>query len=160
MNHVHREWTSELAVKTEEILKRAQKAKPWWIRHIDGALYWVLLLLAIVGNFVVSVVLVPFLLILEGAALYFSLFLIGISFGWIFSFILHSMEDLEKGQHILASVFIPSLAIINVGIFAILSNKLIFLLNLATPPHNPFLVGGVYVLGYVLPGSVNHLRKK
>ncbi len=160
MKHEHKEWSPELAVRTEEILRHAEQRKPGWIRNIDGALYWVLLIIAILGNFIVSVVLVPFLLILKGAALYFSLFFIGASFGWLFSFILHNLEKLQSNQHIIASVFIPCLALINVGIFAVLSNKLIILLKLTTPPHNPFLVGAAYVFGYVLPGSIVHLRKK
>jgi len=159
MKHEHKEWSSDLAVRTEEILSHAEQRKPGWIKTVDGALYWVLLIIAIVGNFIVSVVLVPFLLILKGAPLYFSLFFVGASFGWVFSFILHNLEKLQREQHIIASVFIPALALINVGIFAVLSNKLIILLKLTTPPHNPFLVGAVYVFGYVLPGSIAHLRK-
>lgn len=161
MTHVHKEWSPDIAAKTEQILRRAEKSKPSWIRNLDSALYWALLLIAILGNFILSVVLVPFLLILKGAALYFSLFFIGASFGWIFSFILHNIERLQTEQHIIASLFIPCLALINVGIFAVLSNKLIILLRLTTPPHNPMLVGAVYVFGYVLPGSISHyLRKK
>jgi hypothetical protein len=160
MTHVHKEWSPDLAVKTEDILRRAEQRKPAWIRGLDSALYWVLLFIAIVGNFILSVVLVPFLLILKGILLYFSLFFIGASFGWMFSFILHNIEKLQKEQHIIASIFIPALALINVGIFAVLSNKLIILLKLTTPPHNPMLVGAAYVLGYVLPGAISHLRKK
>ena len=160
MKHEHKEWSSDLAAKTEEILRHGETAKPSWIRTIDNALYWTLLFLAIIGNFIISVVLVPFLLILKGAALYFSLFFVGASFGWVFSFILHSLAKLQKDQHIIASIFIPAIALINVGIFASLSNKLIVLLKLTTPPHNPFLVGAVYVLGYVLPDSISHMMKK
>lgn len=160
MAHGHKEWDIDLAVKTEKILRRAESSKPSWVRTLDSALYWVLLFIAIIGNFVVSVVLVPFLLILKGFALYFSLFFIGASFGWVFGFILHSLEKLQKEQHIIWSIFIPCLALINVGIFAVLSNKLIILLKLSTPPHNPFFVGAFYVLGYVLPGAISHLRKK
>ncbi|VVB81620.1 Uncharacterised protein [uncultured archaeon] len=160
MKHEHKEWTPELAVRTEEILSKAEKSKPGWIVGVDSALYWVLLFLAIIANFIISVVLVPFLLILKGLPLYFSLFFIGASFGLFFSFILHSLEQLEKEQHIIASIFIPCIALINVGIFAVLSNKLIILLKLATPPHNAILVGAVYVFGYVIPGAFMHLRKK
>ena len=160
MKHKHKEWSTEFAAKTEQILRNAEARKPIWIKNMDRALYWTLLFLAIIGNFVISVVLVPFLLILKGASLYFSLFFIGISFGWIFSFMLHSMQRLHVEQHIVASVFIPALALINVGIFAVLSNRLIELLKLTTPPHNPFFIGAVYVLGYVLPGSISHFRKK
>jgi hypothetical protein len=160
MTHVHKDWTPEIAVKTEKILGEAERRKSGWVKTVDSTLYWLLLFLAIVANFIVSVVLVPFLLILKGATLYFSLFFIGASFGWVFSFILHGIEKLKKDQHIIASIFLPCLALINVGIFAVLSNKLIILLKLGTPPHNPVFVGAVYVLGYVLPGAIVHLRKK
>ncbi len=160
MNHVHKEWSSDLAVKTQEILRRAEKRKSYWVKLIDSSLYWLLLFIAIVGNFIVSVVLVPILLIESGWPLYVSLFFIGASFGWDFSFIIHSLEKIEKQHHIIASIFIPALALINVGIFAVLSNRLIVLMHLPTAPHNAFLVGAVYVLGYVLPDSFSHFRRK
>lgn len=160
MKHEHKEWDSEIAVKTERILEAGESEKSGWVQNVDSALYWVLLLISILANFIISVVLVPFLLILKGWSLYFSLLFIGLSFGWLFSFILHNLEQIQKEQHIIASVFIPCLALINVGIFAVLSNKLIFLLKLATPPHNPFFVGAFYVFGYVLPNAISHLRKK
>ena len=160
MKHDHSLWPAGVLRKTSGIFEKAEASKPGWIRFVDKTLYWALLFIAILGNFIVSVVLVPFLLILEGWSLYVSLFFIGLSFGWIFGFILHSLASLEREQHIIASLFIPSLALINVGIFAVLSNKLIVLLKLSTPPHNAFLVGGVYVFGYVLPGAIAHLLKK
>ena len=158
--HEHGEWSTDFAAKTADILRNAEKLKPVWIRNVDASLYWFLLLIAIVGNFILSVVLVPFLLVLKGASLYFTLLFVGASFGFVFSFILHSIESLRKSQHVIAGVFIPALALINVGIFAILSNKLILLLKLATPPHNPFLIGAVYVLGYVIPGAVKHVKNR
>ena len=160
MKHVHKEWTPELAVRTEEILIAGERKKSSWVQGVDSALYWVLLFIAIVANFVISVVLVPFLIILKGWSLLFCLFFVGASFGLVFSFILHSLEKMQTEQHIIASVFIPCLALINVGIFAVLSNKLIILLKLATPPHNPMIVGAVYVFGYIIPGIVFHWRKK
>lgn len=160
MKHEHKEWDSDLAVRTEGILRKAEESKPLWVKRVDAALYWVLLFTAIIGNFVVSVVLVPFLLILKGIPLYFSLFFVGLSFGWVFNVILHSLEVLQKDKHIIWSIFIPALALINVGIFAVLSNKLIVLLKLSTPPHSPMLVGAFYVFGYVLPGAIAHARSK
>jgi len=150
----------DFALKTEKIIRDAEVSKPSWVRNIDVALYWVFLFLVIIGNFVVSVVLVPFFLVFSGIALYFSLFFVGLSFGWLFGFILDSLERMQTRQHIIWSIFIPALALINVAIFAILSNKLIILLKLSTPPHNPFFVGAFYVLGYVLPSAIMHLKKK
>jgi hypothetical protein len=159
MTHLHKDWSPDLAAKTERILRTAEKAKSAGMRFVDSSLYWLLLIIAIIGNFIVSVVLVPFLIALKGWPLYLSLLLISVSFGGMFSFILHNLEQLKSKQHIIASVFIPCLALINVAIFAMLSNKLIILMKLGTPPHNPLLIGAVYVFGYVLPGSLAHLRK-
>jgi uncharacterized RDD family membrane protein YckC len=107
MTHVHKEWSSDFAARTEQILNSAQKAKSAWMRLIDSSLYWVLLFIAIIGNFIISVVLVPFLLTFKGVPLYFTLFFVGITFGWMFSFILHNLEQLKNKQHIVASIFIP-----------------------------------------------------
>lgn len=160
VEHVHPGWSSELAAKTEAILQRAEERKPRWIRIVDRALYWTLMFLAIIGNFVVSVALVPVLVAIEGWPLYFLLFFIGASFGWLFSFMLMIMEKWQPKQHIIASIFIPSIALINVGIMAVLSNDLIQLMKVGTSTHNPMLVGGGYVLGYVLPYAVLHLKTK
>ena len=152
------EWfPARLAARTGQILRDAQAQKSRMVRFIDDSLYWVVLFIAILGNFIVSVVLVPFLLIFKGVALYASLLFIGVTFGWVLSFLLHSIEKFEQKQRIIVSLFIPALALINVGIFAMLSNKLIVILQLTTPPHNPLLVGALYVFGYVLPEAVHKL---
>jgi len=158
MIHAHPDWTPDAAAKTEAMLARA-KTTPL-TRTINNALYWILLVIAIVGNFVVSVVLVPFLVSLKGTGLYFILFFIGLSFGLVFGFILHSLEDLKPRKHIMASVFIPAIAIINVAMMAILSNKLIMIMKLETPEHSPAIVGAVYVFGYVVPEILGHFLKR
>lgn len=160
MKHEHKEWSSDLAVRTEEVLEVSQRAKPSWVVASDAIVYWVVLFVAIVGNFVLSVVLVPFLLVLRGSGLYFSLFFIGASFGAMFWFILQSIERAQKKKRIIWEIFIPSLALINVGIFAVLSNDLIVLLELSTPPHNPMLVGAAYTFGYVLPSALWKIVRK
>ena len=152
--------SNNLVLRTPEIIALAQHRKSAIIRVIDVSLYWVMLVLAIVGNFILSVAIVPFLLVLKGTTLYLSLFMIALSFGILFSFLLHSIQKIGLRKHILATVFIPALALINVAIFAILSNKLIELLHLSTPPHNPWFIGAVYVLGYVLPEALIHPTRK
>lgn len=119
-----------------------------------------MLFLAILGNFILSVVMVPVLIALRGVFLYVCIFIIAMSFGALFSFLLHGIEYARPRQHLLASILIPALALINVAIFANLTNKLIILLHLAEPGHNPWFVATVYVAGYVLPEAMTHLIKK
>ena len=124
---------------------------------IDSILLHVMLFLAIFGNFILSVVMVPVLIALRGIFLYVCIYIIAMSFGALFSFLLHGIEMAKPSQHLLASILIPSLALINVAIFANLTNKLIVLLHLAEPGHNVILVGLVYVFGYVTPEILTHV---
>ena len=57
MTHEHNEWTVESASKSEVKLPR-----PRWVRIVDETLYWVLLVIAILANLILSVALVPFLI--------------------------------------------------------------------------------------------------
>ena len=148
----------EHAAKTQEILEH--HIKPFWTQFLDTILYWSLLLIAILANLILSVVLVPLLLVLKGWYLYFTLAVIAFCFGWVFSFILHSIEQLKTQQHIIAGLFIPAIALITIGMFTILSNKLIVLMKLATPEHSPVLVAFVYVIAYVVPQGMMHAMKK
>jgi len=160
MTHTHKHWTPELAQKTQNILDRGEKRKSTLVTFIDNALYWIVLFVAIICNLVLSVALVPFLLTLTGGFLAFSLFIISASFGTLFSFIIHGIEKLKPTQHIIATIFIPALALINFAVITLLSNKIIISLHLSTTPHNPLLVGTYYVSGYVLPEIIAHYRGK
>lgn len=127
---------------------------------LNSILYWMILIISIIGNFIVSIVLVPFLLVLQGFALYLTLFTIGLSFGWYFTFLIRSIEKIKTGPRIIASVFIPAIALINIIIIVLMSNKLILLLDLRTGFHSPIFVGAAYVFAYVLPGTLMQIFKK
>jgi len=129
-------------------------------RNIDVLLYWTILVISILGNFILSIVLVPFLLTMSGIVLYASIFFIAATFGYFFNFILNGLEQLQPRQHVIAGILIPALALINITIITLLSNKLIVLLDLATLFHSPALIGIIYVLGYTFPGGIVHLLKK
>ena len=159
MKHAHDSWTPEEAAKTQAILAKAEAKKSPFVRTIDALLYWVLLLLAILANFVLSVVLAPALLVITGPFLYFLLFIAGATFGWLFGFILHSLERLQPTQHVIAGIAVPVLAFLNVVIIATLTNKLASLMHLPIS-HLPFLVAISYAVGYVLPGMVQHRSQK
>ena len=127
---------------------------------IDNLLYWLILVISIIGNFIISIVLVPVLVALEGVPLYFSIFLLSTSFGYFFTFILNSIEKLQPRQNVIAMILIPAIALINVTIITLLSNKLILLLGLKTLFHSPYLIAPLYVGGYVLPQGIKTLFHK
>jgi len=149
--------------RVSDILAHAEASKSTGMRFLESTAFWVALLVAILGNFIVSVVLVPFLLLLKGASLYFTVFVIGIAFGALFSVLIRYVEDLRQGQHIIAGIFIPVLALINIYLIVYFSNKLEILLQLPVSPHSPAAVSMVYVFAFVLPYFIKHMehvRKK
>jgi hypothetical protein len=149
-------WGALEVKKTTDILAHAEATKNPSIRFLEQLAYWTALLIAILGNFILSVVTVPFLLVLKGFGLYLTIFLVGIGFGLLFSILLKSLENLGSGQHIIAGAFIPALALINIALIAHFSNKLEILLQLTTPPHSPTLVSITYVTAFVLPFLLQH----
>lgn len=76
---------------------------------------------------------------------------IGLSFGFLLNSILISLEKLDKQHHIMAGMFIPAIAAINVFIFTKLSNDLIGLLKINNPAHNPITLATAYVISFTFP---------
>lgn len=155
MKHDHPIWSRESIQRTEIALAHAQKTP--LVRFIDSALLHVLLFTAIIGNFILSVVFVPILIALEGIFLYICILIIAASFGALFSSILHGIEKAQPHHHLVAGLFIPALALINIAIIVKLTNTLITLMHLPEPGHNALLVGLVYAFGYILPELMSHL---
>ena len=144
-------WAPEEKARVLDIIERGRRQKPRRVRIADELAYWMFLLLAIVGNFVLSVILVPFMLILSGFYLFGLLFLLGFAFGLLINVILKEIQKIEVKQHVIPILLIVALALINIYIIARFTNKLELLLQLPTPAHNPLLVSATYVIAFTLP---------
>jgi len=144
-------WSTTDIAKTQKILAGAEQVKSPFIKTLDSLIYWVALLIAITGNFILSVVLVPFMLILSGYMLYLTIFVVGISFGSLFTIIFGYLRKLETTHHIIAGIFIPAIAMINIYIITNLSNKLIEILELNTIKHDPLSISFTYIISFVAP---------
>jgi len=151
-------WSKAEINKAANIMAHAEAGKSATIRFIEQMAFWLALFIAIFGNFVVSVVLVPFLLLLSGVRLYFTVFVIGVAFGMIFNVLIHYIEDLEESEHIIAGAFIPALALINIYLITHFTNKLEILLQLHTPAHSPLWISVTYVVAFTLPYVIKHLQ--
>lgn len=134
-------------------LKKHQKSES------NDITFWMALLVLLVSNFAISIVLIPFLIILEKVPLYLIISLIGIMFGALFKLTLESISNLENKHHYIAQFFIPALAIINIAVITVLSNKLDVLLELNII-HNPVTLGLIYALAFILPFIYIKILKK
>ena len=152
-------WSPEEKARVLDIIERGRKKKSKRIQFADEIVYWVFLLVAIIGNFILSVVLVPFMLILTGFYLFAVLFIIAFAFGLLINSVIKEIHKIEAKPHIIPIILIIALALINVYIIATFTNKLEILLQLTTPAHDPLLISSTYAIAFVVPYLYSEYRR-
>ena len=153
-------WPTHVKKQTMDVLSSAHEKKSNLVLLLDELVYWTLLFLGIAGNFIISVVLVQFMLILTGIYLYATLFLVGLAFGTLINVVLIEIHKIEAKAHIIPGLLIGAIALINVYIMTKLANLLEVKLQLLTPSHSPMLVSVVYVLAFLIPHIITSIKSK
>lgn len=145
-----RGWSAKEIQKAVGIIDTAKKVKTSESRFLEKRVYFVLLFLIVAANFAVSVALIPVLMALKGAYLYFIIIVLGVVFGLLFELVIRSIEHLERKHHLVLAFFIPMVALINAAAISQMSNKfgLAFGINNF---HEPLFVGLIYAVSFVLP---------
>ena len=154
-----RGWTKREIDKTLKIVREAKKNKHPAIKFLDKTVYWVALILAIIGNFIISIVLIPLLLTLNHFQLYLVVVTIGIAFGLLFELLIRSITHLKTKHHLFFGFLIPVIVIINVFVITNIANNLeeVFMIKNV---HNPLIVSIVYAFAFIIPYAVYHLFLK
>jgi len=144
---IEKGWNKSDVNKTIKIIESAKKNKHPKIKLLDKAVYWISLIIAIIGNFIISVALVPLLLALSGMRLYLIIITLGFAFGLLFELLIRGIEHLETKHHIFLSIIIPIITLIN---FIIISNNIKKFIGIENP-QNPIMTGAVYAIAFILP---------
>jgi len=129
------------------IISHAKKHKHPKIKLLDKAIYWISLVVAIAGNFIISIALMPFLLALSGMRFFLFVIALGISFGLLFELLVRGIEGLKAKHHLFLGITIPIVALVN---FVIISDNLKKLTGIESS-HDTILVGAVYSISFILP---------
>ena len=140
-------WAKKDIAKAINLIEKAKQNKHPKIKLLDKAVYWLSLLIAIIGNLVISVALVPFLLVLSSFQLYAILIVIGISFGLLFELLLRKIENLAARHHIFLGILIPSLAVLN---FVVVLNNTERFIGIKAS-SSPLIIGSIYAIVFMLP---------
>lgn len=145
------------AKRTVDILREAEESKSLKIKFLDSFIYWALLVVAIIGNMVISIILIPFLLAFKKIPLYFTIVILAAMFGFLFDQLIRDIESLETKHHLIAWIFIPALAIINTYYMTSFTNHLTAALSLPVTSYSPILISIIYVVSFTLPYIVHKL---
>ena len=147
---VEKTWDKDDIEKTIRIVKEARERKHPAIKFLDKTVYWTALIVAIIGNFIISISLVPSLMALKSFQLFLVIVVLGVSFGLLFELLVRSIEHLETRHHVFLGILIPITAIINFFIITLMANSLEEVLKINNP-HNPYVVGVVYAAAFIFP---------
>lgn len=148
---IRKGWTIDEIEASIEIMSRAPQAKSRLVRVLDKIIFWINLVLAIVGNFVVSVVMIPFMLFIPSLYLYPALIVVGLTFGALYDMIVFDIERIEEAPKIFVGPFLLGIALINSYIITALNNLLASRIGFLQGLHAPLLVAIVYTVGFMAP---------
>ncbi len=147
-------WSEEEVNKAVSIMnsENAHIHHAKFVRHYSPVVYWMALIISIIGNLIISVMLIPvFLAFTEIKTLIVVVGVIALAFGGFFTFLLHELEHINQKHHVMAGIIIPVIAVINIYVIVNLSNALDTNVLQLGVQQNPLLMALIYVIGFVLP---------
>lgn len=152
-------WSKDEINKAASILHgKEDPGQIYFQKQMNPVVYWLTLIIAIVANMVISVVLIPFMLAIESAyTLYLVVGLLALAFGFFFNLLLTDIEQVDPKHHVIAGIFIPALAVINIMIVINVTSVLDKVLLGAQFAHNSIMIAAVYVIAFIAPYIISKL---
>ncbi len=153
-------WTREEIDKTINMLhgEGKQEKHIFFKKELNITLYWTTLLLLTVCNFLISIVLIPFLIVTNPFQLDITVAVLGVIFGLFFNHIIRDIEHIEAKHHLIAAIFIPAVALINVFLMVSVANSFAEKFEFAKQ-HNPVFTSIIYVAAFLAPYIIGILRQ-
>ncbi|MEA2036454.1 MAG: hypothetical protein U9O94_03030 [Nanoarchaeota archaeon] len=152
-------YSKKEAQRTVDIIKKTKQKKSSLIKFLDSSAYWVLLAVALIGNLVISIILIPFLLTLRKIPLYIIIAVLAALFGFLFHQLIREIEFLESRHYLIAWIFIPIFAVISVYYAVLFTNNLLGSLKLSLAPNSPLIISVIYAFAFILPYTMRNLSK-
>lgn len=119
----------------------------------DAIAFWIFLTMAVLSNFFLSFIIVFLIVFLYDALLYILIAIIGLSFGILYSFFLHSIKT-HSHHHIYAKVFMLLTGGINVLYIITTSAIVMEFVDLPFRKLDVVLFSLTYFITYLLPYTI------
>ena len=153
-------WSEEDIKKAHSIIEaRYRVDKSRTIPTSNKVVFWSIFIVIIILNFLISLTLIPFLMVLNNMGLNFIIVVIAAIFGILFTFMLN-LAHISKKHHTIAGIFIPVIAIFNFFFIVYLTNLMNEVLQLTEVRQNPATIGMIYVIAFIAPYLIDLAIKK
>ena len=155
-------WGKEDIVKAEDIIaSRNVHDKSRSTVFAIRVIFWSILFVMIIGNALVSFVLIPLLLVFNKLAMDIFVIVIGFTIGLLFNFLIWDVgEYLTKKHHLTAAILIPLLGVINLHAVVRISNSVNDVFQITEVRGDPLVVGALYVIAFLAPYLFTLFYKK
>ncbi len=148
-------WSEPEIQRASEGFARAEASRHRAHSFLDQAVFYALLFLLLVGVFLVSVVIVPFLLVFNTLIVAFLLAILGLCLGAFLAVLLPDFHWLEAHHHALAFLLLGAVAIANILLIGAVEKP--FGALLGAPPHATWVLGVVFAASLLAPYSCHLL---
>jgi hypothetical protein len=156
-----RGWSEEDLKRTEELIqKRNREDKSRSMPSMNRILYWSAVVVIVLGNFIISMFLIPFLLVLKKLSLDIIIVTIAFAFGLLFNLLVTDIEHIEKKHHVIILILVPFIALINFIVMVNVADALAATLKLPIARENPYFIALIYVAAFILPYLYSLIVKK
>jgi hypothetical protein len=149
-------WNDSEIKKAEEILEKTHQHDLFYSKMV----FWSALVVIIFANLIVSLVLIPFLIVLNQWLLYALIVLLAGTVGFLYNFLITDIKHLERKHHVWAGIIVPILALANMIVMVLVSNKFIADVNVNNAFHNPYIIAVVFAVSFILPYLFGLVRSK
>ncbi len=119
-------------------------------QRINGLIIFISVVGIILGNLLLSLLLIPLMLSLSGIFLYVIIIVLGAIIGFMFEMLTRSIQTLEHHHHVLLSISIPLLSLLTTISIALYANDLALQSGIGHP-QNPYLIALIYALSFLAP---------
>lgn len=147
-------WKDTEIRKAEAVLGRELR----YDVHFSKMVFWSAIIVIVFANMVVAGVLIPFLIALNEWVLYGAVILLAGTVGFLYNFLITDIGHLERKHHLWAGILVPLLALGNIVVVVILSNRFIEDAKIQNVPHDPYIIGIVFAIAFILPYVIDRLR--
>ncbi len=147
-------WREDELAKAEAILNKSTQHDIFFSKIV----FWSAMVVIVFANLLISIILIPFLIALYDLVLYAIVAVLGLVIGFLYNFLITDIGLLETKHHRVASVIIPIVAMSNVVVMVVTSNRFIESIQLNNPPHNPWVVAAVFGGAFILPYIADQIR--
>lgn len=145
-------WSPEAIERTEAIIKsREDQDKSRSLVFSNKLIFWMILLIFIIANLLISIALIPLVLLVNFFALNFVIIIIGLAVGLLFNFLIGTIENLNRNHYITAIFLLTVFAVVDFLIVIAFTNIFASKLGVSAGTESPIVLGVIYAVSFMFP---------